>query len=437
VRDYFSGRHSYGRENCRTVKHLQGVLRLSGRALLDISASELSEEMARILVSEQWRWEQLRFYNKEFKSLSKGSKILFKVPKEPLNLKKVELYNMTDIGVARWVEAARPQHLRLVSCDMTKFCPITWWSNLQALLLNGNEESLLHGPSVHAILATVRLHLIELSIIMVDFEGIFTEIMEFPELRNLQLLFVSHWWMILAPNVVSLRLEPVESAPKGTIFKYTQLKELVYRADKAPLLSDTFHSPQLVSISMIAALSTNPGENLVWSTAEGKVSSMAAKEISIEGDRGIKGMNYKDVLESLRPHTGLEKLKLVYLKFPILFYKAFLRKGSKKTSLLCPALRELEVDMKHIRNKVDASQYDQLFRKITQERAESGSPLIRFYVTWPGYEFEPTDYTKGEALAEEKFSINWDDDSSDDSDRYPYDSSSVATDQVDSLLPFS
>jgi hypothetical protein len=394
----------YGGEHCRTAKELQIALRRSGEVPLHISVSDLPEEMAQILVAERWRWEQFSFYKKRDPGPSaEGYKVIFRIPNEPLDLKKVKLSGVSDEAVANWVETIRPPCLILQSSNMVIFSSITWWSNLQVLNLGSSENFPLHGPSTHTVLAAVRLHLVELEIYTIDFEDSFVEPMEFPELLDLCLSSVSHWWMISTPKIVRLHLKPVDPAPSGTVFEYLQLKELVYHADKVPLLSGTFYSPQLVSLSMISPSSTKPGENLVWSTTEGQLSSMAAKEISIEGGSGAKDAHYKDFIESLRPHTGLEKLILKDFRFPILFYKSFLQLRSKKTSPLCPALRELEVDMSTIRNKIDMSQYDQVFKKITQERAQSASPLIRLYVTWPRWRFKPTNYTNGENPTEDSF----------------------------------
>lgn len=418
------GRYSYGRENCWTAKHLQNALHLSGESLLDISISTLSTEMVHLLLAERWRWERIRLYNGSSEPLAHEVKALFVMPNEQLDLKKVTLSGISDMGVVFWLEASRPRSLCLRSCLMNHFRPIVWWNTLQELELDGSKNCPLHGPSVHAILSTVRLHLVNLSITEIDFEGRFTKNMEFPKIRNLCMVSVSHWWMIFAPQVVSLRLEPKSSAPPGTMLDYESLKELIYRADKAPLSSETFKAPQLVFLSIISPASAKLGENLVWSTSKGQISNMAATEITIDGEYNNKSdINFKDLIDSLRPHTSLKKLKLRSLKLSIVFYKSLLQTKTTKTDPLCPSLRELEVNMDSIRTKVDISLHDQVFTKIEQERAQSTSPLIRLLITWPGYQYKPTDYAKGEKLTKREFSPIWFGDSSDDdSDGLPYSS---------------
>ncbi|CAG8703939.1 14926_t:CDS:2, partial [Acaulospora colombiana] len=419
------GRRLGGRENCCTAKHLRGILRLSGEAPLDISVRMLSEEMAALLVAERWRWERLEFFNEPLdpltaESLTDEAKALFVIPNESLSIKEASFFHVSDISVASWAEAARPQSLSLNFSSIEPFVSIKWWDSLQVLNIQGFEEFTLHGPSVYAILSAVRIYLVGLSISECNLEDQFTEVMEFPKLRDLSLVSVSHWWMMSAPQVVSLCLEPQDPAPPGTKFSYLQLKKLSYRADKVPLLGDTIYCPQLESISLTAVASTKPGENLIWCTAEGELSSMAAKEIHIEGAAGIKDIKYKDLITSLRPHNGLEKLKITYIKLPVLFYKAFLRPGTKKKlAPLCPALRDLEVDLQGVRATIDATQYDQVFQELVQEREKSASPLTRLYVRWPGYDFKPTNYTNGETLTKEKFELFFGSSSDDDSDRYP------------------
>jgi hypothetical protein len=311
------------------------------------------------------------------------SEILFEVPESSMKLKEFYLVSQCHENVYPWLTVAKPRILRLNKCSVAPLTRITWWDGLSILDLQGGEEHDFNA-FVANILSCLRSQLSHLKLSDVPFTS--SDLgsgLEFSRLQSLKLERVAYWWKFSAPNIVSLRLFPSQSAPPGTVVTYPRLTGLDYDASRADLSWVTLFLPKLVSMQLQYPNDCTPGVNLVWSKEDGTLSPTPAKEITIRGPyRDTLRIGYKNLITSLLPHTNLTKLYFINLRLPVTFYKAFLKKASQD-DILCPNLRDFAINLNTISTKLDVPQYHEVFKILAQDRRQCNSPLKRLCVTWP------------------------------------------------------
>ncbi|PVF96933.1 hypothetical protein CPB86DRAFT_826821 [Serendipita vermifera] len=383
--------------NCRTLKDLQTILKRSGIAPLDISVCNASLKMIQTLLAERHRWRYLRFQRmqplRRNQCIEDPSEKLFQSSNSPSNLEKFVLASDCHKNVLAWVVKAKPLTLRLTNCTITPWSRIKWWHELNTLeiehLLDKDRKKAVCG-----ILASLRTQLRSLSLRLSDSEEFnLEECIEFPRLQYLKLREVDHWWDFHAPKLVSLSLHPPRPAPPTATLTYTNLLELKYNAEFAALSWETLSAPKLVSMRLLYPTLGEPGTNFVWSTSDGTLSGIVAKEINIVSySKDATKIGYKDMLASLWPHTTLTKLHLSGLKLPLTFYKAFI-KGNSEEAMLCPQLCEFIINLAPITSSIDAAKYHKVFETLARDRRQSNSPLNLLHITWPSSTHrEPKDY---------------------------------------------
>jgi hypothetical protein len=381
----YQQRYTMGRERCCTIRHLLSAFKRSGSAPLDITISHLSVEMASILVDERDRWAQLEWSVWRPKFSTDAMKILFEEPDAKVTLASVHLKSLSHPLVVEWLEAVEPQYLQLSHCFLEPFTYTTLWDNLQHLNINNTENRPGSKASVVAFLQLVREQLVDLDLRNLQFSRTdLLETLEFPKLQHLNLTCVERWWKISAPNIATLKLVPLTSAPSNVFLNYPNLVDFYYDAYETPLSFETICAPRLVSMTLHYPTLGKPGLNFVWCTGSLELSDIVPKRITLQGvSRCGKKFYWKDLVESLRPHRRLEALYIEDIRLPPVFYKWFLKSHAQNGRILCPRLRELVVGMGFSRAQRDIDYYDKIFEQLGAQRKHSAVPIEKLSVEWP------------------------------------------------------
>ncbi|PVF96929.1 hypothetical protein CPB86DRAFT_473655 [Serendipita vermifera] len=378
-------RNHRGWERCYKVRHLLSAFKRSTNASLDIKISYLSVQMADALAEERERWAHLTWHVWRPNFSTEAMSILFDLVDTETTLKSVHLRSISHALVAEWVEAVEPELLDLSHCFLEPFTLLTIWDNLRCLHINDSENKTGARASVVAFLQLVNTQLEDLELFNLDFDkSDLPKVVEFPRLKHLNLSWVDRWWKISAPNITTLKLIPITSAPLTRFFNYPCLVDLYYDACNIPLPFDLICAPQLASLTLHYPAIGKPGLNFVWCTPSYELSDITPRKIVIQGlPRSSKKIYWKDLLESLRPHRRLEALHLHGLRLPPVFYKWFLKSHAQDGRILCPRLRELVVDMGFSRAQRDIDYYDRVFEELEEQRKHTVVPLEKLSVEWP------------------------------------------------------